>query len=158
MFGVRRQRHREYVNSLEGRALSRPHPRTTRRSSLRSFDIVDLHERNADGVILTSHDSGVVVRRQSPDDGGFEIVRRRNAGLLDLRSLIVLPVVVGREGGAMALGTFPLREGPIARINILEEAELFPLMKPPIITLSPVSTKPRVLIFARRELTFFWMS
>src|SRR5438067_5681622 len=73
------------------------------RSSLHSSNIINLHQPDAGRVILTSHDGCVVVRRHSPDKGGFEIVRRRNAGLLNLGLLIVLPVIVGRYRGAVTI-------------------------------------------------------
>ena len=85
-------------------------------------------------------------------------------GLFNLGLLAVFPIVVGREGVPVAIVQLEgrilqcarrrrtaVRLGPIARTRtVASPPPSVPTMNPPIMTLSPVSTKPRVEMLASR--------
>jgi hypothetical protein len=61
--------------------------------------ILSFDQSNAGGIIRAPDNRSVggIAGRQSGDDGGFEIVRRRNVCRLNLRLLSHFPVVVGEK-------------------------------------------------------------
>ena len=120
------------------------------------------HQGNAGRSMIARYDCGVRSGRERCCDSSFKIVWRRQACAFDRDLLAIPPIVVAAQQCAVAVvqlqdwirqsvGYLRLREGgPIARTTTRAPFPA-PAMKPPIITLSPVPTRPRVLMFARRE-------
>ena len=155
-------RHKELFSTIASResSASRSTGHTWRRStsvSPVSLQLVNLHECHAGVRPSPAHHGRVISRRQRRGKNRrFAIVARREAGRADLGLLVRFPVVVARQrrartescnsstGSCNAFGTpTAVSEGPIARTSTVRFCDP-PTMNPPIITLSPVSTKPRV--------------
>lgn len=118
----------------------------------------DLDQGDASGLVGTLHNRGVEPRRQGSQNGGLTHVAGRQSGGFNLRLLGVLPIVIrgdertilvvqlqGRVRQGIGHPKSP-KVGPIARtITSLGKPSPAPTIKPPIMTLSPPSTNPRVL-------------
>ena len=119
-------------------------------------DLVNFNQADTGGIVVPTNNRGVVARGNGNGYCGLQIVWRLTTAILDLGLLRILPVVVKsnncsitafncRVGSCRAFATpNEVRVGPSARTTRFIEP-LAPLtIKPPIITLLPVWTRPRV--------------
>lgn len=67
------------------------------------MQIVNFNQGGARGCVFAGDDGGVRPGRQSGEDGGLGGVVRRDAGLFDHGSLLILPVVVRDYQFAIAI-------------------------------------------------------
>jgi hypothetical protein len=95
-----------------------------------SLDVVGFHQTDTGGVGLACHNRCVCSRGERGKERRFPIVRGRQTSRLDLGLVRIAPVVIRSN------------HTPVAVMTI----------KPPISTLSPSSTSPRVLMFPSLEL------
>ena len=65
--------------------------------------LVHLNERHPRRIADASNYRGVCARRESPENGTFKVVRRRNGGCYDFAFLIAAPVVIRRDQRAVAI-------------------------------------------------------
>ena len=118
-----------------------------------------LHQGHPRLTVFAGDDCSVGGRRQCRDNRGLKVVGRWNAGRFDLVLLAVPPVVVGGDQGAILIVDFQgwISKCAVDSLTGQRRAERPDQqvgrtgsfrMKPPIMTLSPDSTNPRVLIFA----------
>src|SRR6478609_6827248 len=82
------------------------------------MQVVHFHERNSSGVVYSTHDGGVVTRREACDDRRFARVRWSVAAVLNVLDLVLgddaadyrlLPVVVRGNQSPVAIVQFQCR-------------------------------------------------
>ncbi len=128
------------------------------------FEVVSFDQSHAGGVILAAEDGGVVTGRQSGrrcvssrlSVGGTVVAMIACSWSLLQSSFSATSEPLALRSSSIGSWSAPFtpaaarKEGPMARtmIRAMAPVEPSPMITPPIMTLSPVSTKPRVLRLA----------
>src|SRR5258705_11214 len=94
------------------------------------MQVVHFHERNSGGVVYSTHDGGVVTRREVCDDRRFARVRRSVAAVLNVLDLVLgndavdyrmLPVVIRGNQSPGTIMQFQCRIGHCIWNSVLIE-------------------------------------